>query len=105
MLGEVFDDRAFVIKAKVKERYVHCLRPGQQARIEFDAYPRRVFGDFWGSVTKLAGVVTPQRQGEGYIIVHVELGPTEQELRPGLSATISIRAGTASALRWLLGLE
>jgi len=105
-VGEVFDDRAFIIKAKVRERYLHRVQLGQEVRIEFDGYPRHYFGYFWGKVTKLSKVVTPQRAGEGYFVVHVELEPTDQiTLRPGLSAYISIEAGTVCGLRWLIGLD
>ena len=98
-LGEVFDDSAYLVKAKVKERYLDRVEVGQQARIRLVGRE----GTFWGRVKALPRAITPQTTGEGYFVATIELEPTDVELGPGLQAFISIEAGTISGLQWLLG--
>ncbi|HEU5099328.1 MAG TPA: efflux RND transporter periplasmic adaptor subunit [Roseiflexaceae bacterium] len=80
------DDSAFHVDVNISEADLAHLRIGQEASVELDALPGQQLA---GSLDYIAPTATTQQNVTTYL-ARVSLKPTEQPLRAGLSAAVSI---------------
>jgi HlyD family secretion protein len=80
------DDSAFHVDVNISEADLGNLRVGQEAKIELDALPSQQLD---GMLDYIAPTATTQQNVTTYL-ARVSLKPTEQPLRAGLSAAVSI---------------
>src|SRR5262249_49324264 len=80
------DDSAFHVDVNISEADLAHLRVGQEAAIELDALPGQKLS---GTLDYIAPTATTQQNVTTYL-ARVNLKPTEQLLRSGLSAAVSI---------------
>jgi adhesin transport system membrane fusion protein len=102
-----------IAEAKVSPTDIAFVEIGQRASVKLDAYDSTIFGAMNGEVIYISPDVLKEdtRQGEvAYYRVHVRIlgqefsGKTADsiELRPGLTATVDIKAMERSVLSYLL---
>ncbi|MBX3131760.1 MAG: efflux RND transporter periplasmic adaptor subunit [Gemmatimonadaceae bacterium] len=89
-LLRIADLRRVWVDAEIFERDLALVRLGQRVTVELDAFPGRPRS---GPIVFLQPVVDPQTRT---LRVRVELDNSDRQLRPGMYATIRLRA-TASA--------
>jgi HlyD family secretion protein len=80
------DDSAFHVDVNISEADLGHLRVGQEASVELDALPGQQLA---GLLDYIAPTATTQQNVTTYL-ARVSLKPTEQPLRSGLSAAVSI---------------
>jgi HlyD family secretion protein len=80
------DDSAFHVDVNISEADLAHLKVGQAAKIELDALPGQQLD---GTLDYIAPTATTQQNVTTYL-ARVNLRPTEQTLRTGLSAAVSI---------------
>lgn len=97
-------------------RAVGFVRPGQQVRLLYDAFPFQRFGSFSGRVTRVSRSVIDPRQlavplGIEEAVYRIEVRPDAQQvgaygdhlaLQPGMTLTANIILDRRSFLEWLL---
>ena len=101
VIGEIFDESSFVIRAPLPERDYWFLRPGQSVQVEAAAYPESRFGYLTGEVAWLSNIVNPNQSGDGSVLLCAYLKAPEGDevvLKPGMAATIHVRAGRTRLL-------
>lgn len=133
ILGEVFDDTEYIAKVKISERHVAKIhgpsgeRLGEPVWVELAAYPSFHHGWLMGRVAYRPLVVTPQRTGDGVVLLYVHfdfypdqggdpsadqqdllntwaVGP-DRRFIPGQTVNAEIMVGRTNLLYWLLGIE
>jgi adhesin transport system membrane fusion protein len=106
-------DDALLVEARVKPADVAFLAPGQTVNIKIDAYDYTVYGSLDGSLTYISADTLSEdmRQGEqAYYRVQVKTAsprfsrrPEESlQLQPGMTATVEIKTGSNTILKYLL---
>ena len=83
---ELIDDSAFHVDVNISEADLGKLKPGQDAQVELDALPGQTLA---GTLDYIAPTGTTQQNVTTYLS-RVTLKPTDQLLRVGLSAAVSI---------------
>jgi adhesin transport system membrane fusion protein len=106
-------DDALLVEARVKPADVAFLAPGQSVNIKIDAYDYTVYGSLDGSLMYISADTLSEdmRQGEqAYYRVQVKTAsprfsrrPKESlQLQPGMTATVEIKTGSNTVLKYLL---
>lgn len=102
-----------VVEAKVKPGDIAFLKPGLTANVKIDAYDYTIYGALAGKLTYISADTLTEdlKQGEqAYYRVQVETRgkkfsarPAENlEIQPGMTATVEIKTGSNTILRYLL---
>jgi multidrug resistance efflux pump len=118
VLGEVFDDSEWVVKATFREGDVRKLvsrdsTENKTALIELAAYPESQFGYIHGRIKYTPKVVTPQRTGDGVVLLYFKLERFDrgdaktwrERFIPGQAALVDVEVGPTNLLYWLLGID
>lgn len=106
-------DDALIVEAKVKPSDVAFLKPDQDVVIKIDAYDYTIYGSLEGKLTYISADTLSEdvKQGEqAYYRVQVKTEsprfnrrPNENlQLQPGMTATIEIKTGGNTVLKYLL---
>lgn len=106
-------DDALIVEAKVKPSDVAFLKPNQDVVIKIDAYDYTIYGSLEGKLTYISADTLNEdvKQGEqAYYRVQVKTEsprfnrrPNENlQLQPGMTATIEIKTGGNTVLKYLL---
>jgi adhesin transport system membrane fusion protein len=106
-------DDALIVEAKVKPSDVAFLKPYQDVVIKIDAYDYTIYGSLEGKLTYISADTLNEdvKQGEqAYYRVQVKTEsprfnrrPNENlQLQPGMTATIEIKTGGNTVLKYLL---
>ncbi|HWU02746.1 MAG TPA: HlyD family efflux transporter periplasmic adaptor subunit, partial [Novosphingobium sp.] len=104
-----------IVEAKVSPADIAYVRTGQSASVKFDAYDSSIYGAAEGKVSYISpDTLTEQGSGAGaervYYRVHVRVdtsGMTHHPgepiaIQPGMTATVEIKTGDNTVLRYLL---
>ena len=113
LLQIVPNDDALLVEARVKPADVAFLAPGQAVNIKIDAYDYTIYGSLDGQLSYISADTLSEdmRQGEqAYYRVQVKTAtprfsrrPQESlQLQPGMTATIEIKTGSNTVLKYLL---
>jgi adhesin transport system membrane fusion protein len=116
LLTIVPGDEALIVEAKIKPADIGFVRKGQTANVKIDAYDYTVFGSLAGEVIYISADTlidennrsSPEQQT--YYRVHVQTQgrsfknrPDENiELLPGMTATVELKTGKNTVLKYLL---
>jgi len=104
VLGQIFDENAWVVKIKLPERHVVHIKKGQPVRVELAARPHWRYGYAWAKISRIIQVVTPQATGDGIFYAEARIENTDAlPLNPGMTARVRIDTGRTSWLFRLLG--
>ncbi len=106
-------DDALIVEAKVKPSDVAFLKPDQDVVIKIDAYDYTIYGSLEGKLTYISADTLNEdvKQGEqAYYRVQVKTEsprfnrrPNDNlQLQPGMTATIEIKTGGNTVLKYLL---
>jgi adhesin transport system membrane fusion protein len=113
-------DDALIVEAKVKPADVAFLRPGQEVSVKIDSYDYTIYGTLSGKLTYISADTLSEdarqspnnnnEQPQTYYRVQVRTDspkfsrrPNENlQLQPGMTATIEIRTGSNTILKYLL---
>lgn len=106
-------DDALIVEAKVKPSDVAFLKPDQDVVIKIDAYDYTIYGSLDGKLSYISADTLSEdvKQGEqAYYRVQVKTEsprfnrrPNENlQLQPGMTATIEIKTGGNTVLKYLL---
>lgn len=107
-------DDELIVEAQVQPADIGFIRLGQPASVKFDAYDYTIYGQGVGQVTYISADTLTEQTSRGevsYYRVHVEVDasgmqkrrPGESiELQPGMTATVEIKTGQSTVLRYLL---
>ena len=113
-------DDALIVEAKVKPADVAFLRPGQDVSVKIDSYDYTIYGTLNGKLTYISADTLSEdgrannnnnnEQPQSYYRVQVRTEspkfsrrPNENlQLQPGMTATIEIRTGSNTILKYLL---
>lgn len=103
-----------IIEARVSPSDIAFVRTGQSAGIKFDAYDPSIYGSASGKVTYVSADTLTERSADGreasYYRAHVSVdlrsmhpskGKKKVELQPGMTATVEIKTGQNTVLRFL----
>jgi len=104
---------ALLVEAKVKPVDVAFLKPGLPAVVKLDAYDYTIYGSLPGRLTYISADTFTEEKAPGeptYYRVHVEttekafpLRPdVPMEIIPGMTATVEIKTGENTVLRYLM---
>ena len=102
-----------IIEAKVSPVDIAYLRVGQDASVKFDAYDSSIYGSANGRVTYISpDTLTEQKPTGEQIFYRVNVTADARSLRPragekieiqpGMTATVEIKTGRNTVLRYLL---
>lgn len=102
-----------IIEAKVSPTDIAHLRVGQNASVKFDAYDSSIYGSAEGRVTYISpDTLTEQKPTGEQIFYRVNVTADARSLRPrarekieiqpGMTATVEIKTGKNTVLRYLL---
>lgn len=106
-------DDELIVEAKVPPEDIGFIRPGQPASVKFDAYDYTIYGAGHGEVFYISADTLTEQSARGeisYYRVHVRVDasgmqqrrPDERiELQPGMTATVEIKTGENTVLRFL----
>jgi membrane fusion protein len=97
-------------------RAIGFVKPGQEVRLLYDAYPYQRFGSFSGRITRVSRIVIDPRELSAPLkieepVYRIEVAPSAQDLsahgethrlQPGMTLTASIILDRRSFLDWLL---
>jgi len=86
------DISAMVVKTQVREIDLHKINMGQPCHIKVDAYPDTAFEGEVAFIGVMAARGATGGQGEKYFQLVVAVAGSNQRLRPGMTARVSIRA-------------
>lgn len=89
------DISTMIVKSQVREVDLHKVAPGQKCSVRVDAYPEK---QFKGSVTAIGMLATErfdQSMGEKYFQLTVTLNGENHQLRPGMTARITVKGDRA----------
>lgn len=104
---------ALIVEAKVKPADIAFLKPGLQANVKIDAYDYTIYGSLDGKVAYISADTLTEdlKQNEqAYYRVQVRTsgkrfsGRPDQnlEIQPGMTATVEIKTGSNTVLRYLI---
>lgn len=102
-----------VVEAKVKPADIAFLKPGLEASVKIDSYDYTVYGSLNGKLTYISADTLTEdlKQGEqAYYRVQIKTQgkqfsgrPEEKlEIQPGMTATVEIKTGKNTVLRYLI---
>jgi adhesin transport system membrane fusion protein len=102
-----------IVEAKVKPSDVAFLAPGLDVAVKIDAYDYTIFGSLDGTLTYLSADTLSEdlKQGEqAYYRVQVQTDASgflqrqgkSMSLQPGMTATIEVKTGQNTVLRYLI---
>jgi len=102
-----------IVEAKVSPVDIAYLRVGQSASVKFDAYDSSIYGSAEGRVTYISPDTLTEQKASGEQIfyrVNVNADPRTMrpkagekiEIQPGMTATVEIKTGSNTVLRYLL---
>ena len=102
-----------IIEAKVSPTDIAYVRIGQAATVKFDAYDSSIYGSAQGKVIYISPDTLTEQKSQGdqvYYRVHVSVDtkmlrprPDEKiEIQPGMTATVEIKTGRNTVLKFLL---
>ncbi len=102
-----------VVEVKVKPADIAFLKPGLDANVKIDAYDFTIYGSLLGKLSYISADTLTEdlKQGEqAYYRVQVKTQgkkfsgrPEEQiEIQPGMTATVEIKTGSNTVLRYIL---
>jgi adhesin transport system membrane fusion protein len=102
-----------IIEAKVSPTDIAYVRIGQAATVKFDAYDSSIYGSAQGKVIYISPDTLTEQKSQGdqvYYRVHVSVDtgmlrprPNEKiEIQPGMTATVEIKTGRNTVLKFLL---
>src|SRR5690606_18245744 len=107
-------DAELIVEAQVEPADIGFIRLGQQASVKFDAYDYTIYGSGVGEVTYISADTLTEQTARGdvsFYRVHVQVDvsgmqkrrPGESiEMQPGMTATVEIKTGENTVLRYLL---
>lgn len=113
MLQIVPTNDVLIVEAKVRPADIGFIRPGQSASVKFDAYDYKIYGSGVGSVSYISADTLTEQSPRGevsYYRVHVSVDAGEMqqrrpqeaiEIQPGMTATVEIKTGESTVLRYL----
>ncbi len=113
MLQIVPTNDVLIVEAKVKPADIGFIRPGQSASVKFDAYDFKIYGSGAGTVSYISADTLTEQSPRGevsYYRVHVSVDAAEMqqrrpqeriEVQPGMTATVEIKTGENTVLRYL----
>jgi len=113
MLQIVPTNDVLIVEAKVRPADIGFIRPGQPASVKFDAYDYKIYGSGAGAVSYISADTLTEQSPRGevsYYRVHVSVDaagmqqrrPEERvEIQPGMTATVEIKTGENTVLRYL----
>lgn len=103
-----------IVEARVSPADIAFVRTGQSAAIKFDAYDSSIYGSANGKVTYVSADTLAEQTAEGrsaaYYRAHVSVdlramhpasGQKKVELQPGMTASVEIKTGENTVLRYL----
>lgn len=101
-----------VIEAKVKPADIAFVKPGLPATVKLDAYDYTIYGSLYGKVTYIsADTLTEETRSneQAYYRVQVKTrlqnlkgrGTERIDIQPGMTATVEIKTGSNTVLRYL----
>lgn len=107
ILRVVPEGQAIEIEAQFGNSDIGFLSIGQQANIDFDAYPSERFGFIKGIVSDVAADSTEISEGTWVFVVKVtpgqnflESGSVQYTLRPGMTASIDVTTDTRKLISY-----
>jgi adhesin transport system membrane fusion protein len=113
MLTIVPTDDELIVEAKVRPADIAFVRLGQSATVKFDAYDSSIYGSGMGAVSYISAdtLVEQTSRGENpYYRVHVTVKTDSMkvhrqdetiEIQPGMTATVEIKTGESTVLRYI----
>ena len=103
-----------IVEARVSPSDIAFVRTGQSAGIKFDAYDSSIYGSATGKVTYVSADTLTERAEDGreasYYRAHISVdlssmhpsaGKKKVELQPGMTASVEIKTGENTVLRYL----
>lgn len=116
LMEVVPDGSALRAQVYAPTRAIGFVKPGQEVRLLYDAYPYQRFGSFGGRITGVSRVVIDPRQLDAPLkleepVYRIEVEPDAQHvvafgerlpLQPGMTLTANIVLERRSFLDWLL---
>jgi len=102
-----------IVEAQVQPADIGFIRVGQPANVKFDAYDYTIYGSGVGEVIYISADTLTEQNARGefsYYRVHVRVDasgmqkrrPNERiELQPGMTATVEIKTGESTVLRFI----
>lgn len=104
VLGQVFDQDAWIVKMTLPEESLPYVKVGQPVKVSVAAYPHLRYGYFDATVKRITPVVTPRPTGNGVYLVEAGLvPPSNLPIQPGMTTTAYVNAGKTTWLRRLIG--
>jgi adhesin transport system membrane fusion protein len=102
-----------IIEAKVSPTDIAYVRIGQSATVKFDAYDSSIYGSAQGKVIYISPDTLTEQKSQGdqvYYRVHVSVDTKmlrprlneKIEIQPGMTATVEIKTGRNTVLKFLL---
>ncbi|MEI6486239.1 MAG: HlyD family efflux transporter periplasmic adaptor subunit [Sphingomonadales bacterium] len=103
-----------IVEAKVSPADIARVQIGQNAAVKFEAYDSSIYGDAEGKVTYISPDTLTEQGSAGaersYYRVHVRVdlssmkpkNGVEVKLQPGMTATIEIKTGSNTVLKYLM---
>lgn len=113
MLQIVPTNDTLIVEAKVRPADIGFIRPGQSASVKFDAYDYKIYGSGVGEVAYISADTLTEQSPRGdvsYYRVHVSVDTGRMqarrseeriEIQPGMTATVEIKTGENTVLRYL----
>jgi multidrug resistance efflux pump len=104
VLGQVFDERRWIVKLRISERAIAHIEGGQKVEVSLAGYPTLKYGTIPARITRITHVVTPQPTGDGVFYAEAEIEDAAgRKLSPGMAAVASVQAGQTTLLGSWLG--
>jgi adhesin transport system membrane fusion protein len=106
-------DELLIIEGKVTPADIGLLHPGMPVSVKLDAFDYSVYGALDGVLTYVSpdtlSETAPNGQSQTYFRVHVQINPKQTQnpkassiiVKPGMTASLDIRTGTRSVLKYL----
>lgn len=106
-------DELLIIEGKVTPADIGQLHPGLPVSVKLDAFDYSVYGALDGVLTYVSpdtlSETAPNGQSQTYFRVHVQINPLQTQnpkaasiiVKPGMTASLDIRTGTRSVLKYL----
>jgi adhesin transport system membrane fusion protein len=106
-------DELLIIEGKVTPADIGLLHTGLPVSVKLDAFDYSVYGALDGVLTYVSpdtlSETAPNGQSQTYFRVHVQINPVQTQnpkaasiiVKPGMTASLDIRTGTRSILKYL----
>lgn len=104
VLGQIFDQNAWVVKLSVPEQAMAHVKLGDRVLIALSPYPTLKYGYLEGKIARIVPVITPRPNAPGIFYVEASLTvPRNLEIMPGMTATGWIDTGKTNWFKRKLG--